>query len=226
MSETPQPNAEAARTPEGTLKDVRETAPPETASSSETTDKSLLNEPDAEAKEPEKAAAPEKYEDFKLPEGFEANPETMKEAGELFKKIGLSQEHAQELVSFYAKVSQAAADAPVDFFINERKGWKDSLTNDPDIGGAKLAATKSTINRAIDSILSKADAAAFREAMDFTGAGDHPAFARAFFKLASLLTETPANGHVPGNGPTKESQSPTGQVTRPSTANALYPNLP
>lgn len=228
MSETQQATDGApARDPQGNLIDARTTGTQETEPSSEKTDPSLLNKTEEGTKEPDKATgAPEKYEDFTAPEGFELDKEVVEKAIPIFKELGLNQEGAQKLVNLYSEISKSAADAPVEFFLQERKAWKDALTNDPEIGGTKLAESKATINRALDTILSKADAAAFREAMDFTGAGDHPAFARAIFKMASLLTETPAKAHVTGNGPTKESQTASGRAERPSTASALYPNLP
>jgi hypothetical protein len=210
------------RDPQGNLLDVRTTQNPETDKSSETTDPSLLTAED----KPVAAAGELKFEDFKAPEGAELDKATMEKALPVFKDLGLNKDQAQKLVDFYSSISKSAGEDIVNSALTERKEWKDKLTNDPDIGGAKLPQTKATINKALDSILSKADAIAFREAMDYTGAGDHPAFAKAIFKLASLLTETPARDHVNGNGPTKEGQSASGTAARPSIASAIYPNLP
>src|SRR5712671_3512851 len=49
-------------------------------------------------KKAETAGAPEKYEDFKLPEGVELAPEAVAEVSTLFKELGLSQANAQKLV--------------------------------------------------------------------------------------------------------------------------------
>lgn len=229
MSETQQPtDGTPQRDPQGNLLDVRTTQPTqETAPSKETpTDPSLLNEPDTSAEGDKGTAADLKFEDFKAPEGFDLDKATVEKALPIFKELGLNKDQAQKLVDFYSDISKGTGEDIVKDALEERKEWKNQLTSDPEIGGAKLAQTKATINQAINTLLSKADAAAFREAMDYTGAGDHPAFAKAFFKLASLVTEAPASGHVQGNGPTKESQTATGRAERPSTAHALYPNLP
>lgn len=233
-------NGQPTRDSQGVLLDQSpkpETTAQETTSSNETTETSLLNTKDekveAKAESDEgktesnaKTGAPEKYEPFKAPEGFEIDKDAVAKAEPIFKELGLNQDQAQKLVDFYSDISKSAGEDMVKATLAEQKEWQQKLTNDPEIGGAKLAQTKATINKAIDGILSKAEASAFREAMDYTGAGNHPAFAKAIFKLASLLTEAPARDHVTGNGPSRESQTPTGRVDRPSTANALYPNLP
>jgi hypothetical protein len=56
--------------------------------------------------------------------------------------------------------------------------------------------------------------------MDYTGAGNNPAFIRAFFKLAERLVE---GSHVTGKGPVQVRQD--GTSGRPSAAAAMYPNL-
>lgn len=228
MSETPQTtDGTPQRDPQGNLLDVRTTQNQETDKSSETTDPSLLTAAEGDKDKLGKTDSTElKLEDFKAPEGAELDKATMEKALPVFKDLGLNKDQAQKLIDFYSSISKSAGEDIVNSALSERKEWKDKLTNDPDIGGAKLSQTKATINKALDSILSKADATAFREAMDYTGAGDHPAFAKAIFKLASLLTETPAREHVNGNGPTKEGQSASGTAARPSIASAIYPNLP
>ena len=57
--------------------------------------------------------------------------------------------------------------------------------------------------------------------MNVTGAGNHPAFVRAFWKLAQQVTE---GGHVAGRGPSPEGQKAPGEMPR-TAASTLYPNL-
>lgn len=164
--------------------------------------------------------APEKYSDFTLPEGFEADPTMMGEAQGIFKDLGLSQAAAQRLVDFYAKQARDAAEAPVNFWKETQQRWVDEIKADPEIGG-KLDVVKTTVGRMLDSVLGATDGAKFREAMDYTGAGNNPTFVRAFYKIAGLLTE---GGHVKGANPAPGGQGQTGQ--RPaSLGQALYPNL-
>jgi hypothetical protein len=57
--------------------------------------------------------------------------------------------------------------------------------------------------------------------MDITGAGNNPAFIRAFFKLAQQVTE---GRHVAGRGPSTAGQSNPSAAPR-TAGEALYPNL-
>lgn len=177
--------------------------------------KSLLNADDEAP-----AGAPEKYADFTLPEGVQAHPEKMAVASALFKELNIPQEGAQKLVDLYAKELTEAAKLPLQNYADTRKAWQDTVTNDPEIG-SKLKEVRITASRAID-LLGPALAKQFREAMDLTGAGDHPAFVKGFYKLGQILTE---GRHVGGSGPSAHGQQAPGKPTGTGPA-AMYPNLP
>ena len=175
-------------------------------------DKSLLNQDD---KKPDAAlGAPEKYEPFTAPEGFEIDETVIGEASGLFKELGLPQAAAQKLVDFYAKQSLDAAEAPIKFYKDMQDKWITEIKADPEIGG-KLDNVRATVGRAIDGLGDPKLAADFRAAMDLTGAGNNPAFIRAFYKLAQKVTE---GAHVGGQ--------PRGPEKPRSAAQAIYPNLP
>jgi hypothetical protein len=164
--------------------------------------------------------APEKYEEFKVPEGFKLDEAVGKDAGELFKSLNLDQAGAQKLVDFYIAKTQEAAEAPYKAYSEMRAEWQAAVKADPEIGG-KLDVVKQTVSRALDGLGDAKLAQEFREAMDLTGAGDNPAFVKAFFKLAQKVTE---GQHVSGKGPSTFGQQRPGQPA--SAAHALYPNLP
>lgn len=177
---------------------------------------SLLNQEDKPAAP---APAPDAYVDFKVPEGYTLDKALVAEVGPIFKSMNLSQDQAQQLVDFYTKQSQAAVDRPHQEYAATRKAWQDEVKADPDIG-PKLGEVKATIGRALAGLGDPKLTSDFRQAMDLTGAGDHPAFIKAFYKLAQKATEgRPVNGSGP---------SPGGQGTqnRPTAAQALFPNLP
>lgn len=229
MSDQPLANEPAARTETGEIKDqtqavVAETKPeptttPETKAQEtkpdtkvETKDaKSLLNKDD------KSAAVPDKY-DFKVPEGYTLDEAVSTEASKLFKDAGLSQATAQSLVDFYIAKTQEAAAAPYKAFTEMKEQWRKDLEGDSQVGH-RLNEVKVNFSRALDSLGDPKLAAEFREIMDFTGAGDHPAFARVIDKWTQRLTEGKsvtggvAAVRAPGQGPT-------------SAARALYPNLP
>ena len=163
---------------------------------------------------------PEKYTDFKLPEGVELAPETVAEVSILFKEMGLSQANAQKLVDFHSKTLQAtvgaATKAPMDAWLAQKATWKTEIKADPEIGG-KLGEVKAAIG-SMYAALGPENAALvkdFKSAMDLTGAGDNPAFIKLFAKLAERLGEgKPVQGNKPPGGP------------KLSPAQSMYPDLP
>lgn len=186
---------------------------------------SLLNKEEPKSAEPPKA--PEKYADFKLPDGVKLEPETLTAANEVFKELGLPQEGAQKLVDFHVKQLQKAAQDPVDAWGNMVKEWGEKTAADPDIG-PKLKEVKATIGKAYDTLVTLAGdkgpamretVAEFKSVMDLTGAGNHPAFVKMLSALASAVVE---GKHVAGGGPSKFGQGASGE--RPSQAQALYGN--
>jgi hypothetical protein len=231
-SPTTSDEAGVTRTPTGEISQpststqetiVRPPPTPTTTPSSETKtdaqpakpEKSLLNE-----KGP--TGAPEKYEDFKVPDGFTLDPDVAKEATAIFKEINASQADAQKLVDFYHKLTKEAVEAPINHYMDTRQEWRDLINADPEIGGSKLNGTKASIGKLLDSVGDSKLTEAFREAMDYTGAGDNPAVVRMLNAFAKRLTE---GGPVRGGGPSTEGQRAPGEG-RPSAAQALYPNLP
>ena len=239
MSETEQPTTDVAgieRSPTGQIQDQSPAQPEATkpAATTKATDtnkpppepapapepkaeKSLLSEKDEKA-----SGAPEKYTDFKTPEGFELDKASLDKALPIFKELGLSQDAAQKMIDFYADLSKADMEATQSRFQETVKSWRDESLNHPDLRGKmdRNGPVLTAVAKTIDS-LGPELAGAFREVMDMTGVGNHPAFIRAFYSLAQKLSEP---GHVAGSGP-----SPFGQGNRArpaSAASALYPNLP
>lgn len=223
----PLPNSPEARTPEGTLKDPTsqssgtlepEKTEPEPKTEPEAKEQSLVEKAE-EKPEDKKPVVPEKYE-FKLPEGTELVPEVAEKAQALFKELGLPAEGAQKLVDFYVEQMNTVAQQPYDAYDEMRAGWREEVAKDAEIGGSKFEGVKNTIAKAYDVIgqtpEGKALVASFKETMDLTGAGDHPAFIKMFWKLASRIVEP---GHVGGSVP-KPSDQPR------SAAQTLYPNNP
>lgn len=148
--------------------------------------------------------------------------ETAKEVSSLFKDLNLSQEASQKLIDYYAKQSQDAAEAPFKLWQATQEKWQNDVRLDPEIG-PKLNDVRTTISKAIDGLGDAKLASEFRNAMDYTGAGNNLAFIKTFWRLAQQITE---GGHVAGTSPSKFGQTAPGTSERPTTARALYPNLP
>jgi hypothetical protein len=190
------------------------TTPTETPSLANQPGESLVNQP------PQAPRAPETYAQFTVPEGYELDPQVMQEASGIFKNLNLQQADAQKLVDFYVAKTSQSANAPYQLWNEMQEKWVDEIKNDP-VLGPKLNDVKTTIGRAINGLNDPKLAMEFKEAMDFTGAGNNPAFIRAFYKLAQMVTE---GGHVAGNGPAPAGQRRSNEI--PSAARAMYPNLP
>lgn len=239
-NEPPQGNQTQVREPDGTLKDQSQnTSPSPTEKSPQSTDPSFLNgkpeakeEPKAEPKldadgkpivEPKKdeapQGAPEKYADFKVPEGFKFDPTALTEAQATFKELNLTQAQAQKLVDTYAKTGREAAEAPYKEWANTQKQW---LADIADRFGSKSETIRTDISRAIDSALPPSLARAFRTALDLTGAGSNPDIVEAMSILTKPFNE--GTSLKPG-GLSPEANKAPGAPTRPSAAEAMYPHL-
>src|SRR5712664_1533093 len=169
--------------------------------------------------------APEKYEAWTAPEGYELDAGLVEEVSPIFKELGLTQEQSQKLVDFYSKHSLAAADASLKAFTDMRAEWRQSMKTDDTL--SKLADSSGnfgprsplvdTVNRALDGLQNPKLVADFKDAMNLTGAGDNPAFVRVLHALASQVTEGTS---YPTGGPVQSKSS------RPSPGAAMYPHLP
>lgn len=229
--ETTVDTAGVTRTAEGQISDGQTTQVDQSPSSTtpETTEpgKTLLTEDKSPEQAEVKAAegAPEKYADYKLPDGVTLSPEIKTEADNLFKGLGLSQDAAQSLVDFYGKQISELSSAPAKAYQEMTDGWRKDSESHPDLRG-KLGPGQEInvrISKALDGLGDPKLASDFKAAMDLTGVGNHPAFIRVISRLAEKVTE---GTHVAGNGPSKEGQSQSGRTAPPSAAAAMWPTLP
>jgi hypothetical protein len=217
VDQTPKPTVTQTADPTVTIVEPPkvEEKKPEVKKPEEKKEPSLLNKKDDKAE-----GVPEKYT-FTVPEGMEMSEEVQAKTGEVFKELGLTQAQADRLVAFHAEQTAAQAKAPYEAYLDMRKGWRDEVAADPEIG-KQLPVVKQTIAKALDGLGQPELVKAFKESMDLTGAGDHPAFIKAFYYLAQKATE---GKHVSGTGPTGPGTKAPGSAPR-NAAQALYPNLP
>lgn len=220
VTQTPLANDPSSRTETGEIKDSTTkigSSPAESIGSKTSETKSEGKAGETKPLE----GAPEKYE-FKTPEGYEVDPGAMADASAMFKKHNLTQAQAQELMDVYTKHSVDSADAPYKQYATMREGWRNEMIKDNGLGNGAdglKPEVQANVAKLIDS-LGQGPAAAFREAMDLTGAGDHPAFIRAMNDLGRRFGE---GTHVSGKGPTEPTR-PNG--AKPTAAQALWPTLP
>lgn len=226
MTEAAVPTPQPTPAPSGPVPQTPSSTP--TPSPTPTPEPSPEPKPDGEPKsllnQEAPAGAPEAYADFAVPEGYEIDPAVVAEAAPLFKEMGLTQAQAQKLVDVYSKHSAATSEGLSEMVRQQNEAWQSEAKAHPDLRG-KLdpgGPVLTTISRALDSLGDAKLSSEFKAAMDFTGAGNHPAFIRTFYALAKRLTE---GAHVGGNGPSPLGQRAPGSGP-PSAAKALYPNLP
>lgn len=217
-------------TPESTSTIPEASSTSETTPKPETTDAAqpLLAEeaPATDAAKDEPAeSVPDKYEAFKVPDGYQLDEASLTKASDLFKELKLTQSQAQKLIDMYGEVSQDASEAPYKEFNRLTKQWYDESMNHPDLKG-KLGQGKEvsvSISKMLNDFGDPQLVKDFRSVMDLTGAGNHPAFIRVLAKAAAKLTE---GGHVAGTGPAAQGQNAGGRATQPTAAQAMWPTLP
>src|SRR5882724_7681074 len=239
-NEPPQGNQPEARTPTGELKDQNpgsltpspSPAPKPEGGSFLTQDPKpegdpkpapQEGDPKPPVKEPEgekpPAGAPEKYEDFKLPDGYKMDETASKEVTAMFKELNLSQDQAQKLVDYYGANLLKTAEAPYKAWADTQKEWIGEIH---DRFGSKADATRNDINSAITNALPPSLARAFRTALDITGSGSNPDIIEAL----SIFARPHLEGKpVPAGGQSPQANKTPGAPERPSLADAMYPHL-
>ncbi len=226
--ETPLANSPEAGTPTGEIKPAP-TLAAETTTTQPTTPESTTTPSDKPAETlaakeaPKPAEVPEKYE-FKVPEGQELPQETVEKITPVFKELGLSNDQAQRMLDLHNDIVKSVLDKPLETYQNMRADWRKDVISDRYIGNGRDGLSQTAqqdISAAFNAMGDQRTIEEFKEAMNLTGAGDHPAFLRAFAALGKHFREGTA---VRGSGPAPVGQQRPGQPR--SAATALYPNLP
>lgn len=164
-----------------------------------------------------KPVVPEAYAFSNLPEGYTLSPEQLAEATPLFKKLGLTQEQADELMAFDAKralaanspeAQEAAQAAAVEAFNKQVDEWVGTLKADPQFGGAKFDENVAVAQKAMAAYGSPELTAM----LDESGLGSHPEFVRLMHRVGKEL----------GEG--KLHRTTTEQPSERSLADRMYPN--
>lgn len=141
-----------------------------------------------------KQGAPEKYADFKLPEGLSLDKAAMDEFAGVAKALNLSQENAQKLVDLQAKIAKSGADAALSEFEKVTDAWRKATT---DLFGSKSDEKRGHAAKAIERF----GTPELRKLLDDSKMGDHPEIAKFFVKVGELISEdNPPNGKPGADG--------------------------
>lgn len=125
------------------------------------------------------------YEPFALPEGMSVEPEALEQAHALFAESRLPQKQAQRFIDLALAREKAAAERGVKAFHDLQAKWVAEIKADPEIGGERLGAAVASASR----VLERLAIPGLREALNMTGAGNHPAVVKAFVRIGRLLAE-------------------------------------
>lgn len=170
-----EPKAEGAATPPPPVDDKAKPAAPVVEPKAE--------EPKKEEKVDGPAnGAPEKYADFKLPEGLTLNAAMNDEFKGASKELGLSQEKAQKLVDLYAKSLKAQTES-IDAEVGRQHAeWKAETLK---LLGANADKEMAFAAKARDKFGDDKFAALMNDAK----LGDHPAVVQFLIKVGKAISE-------------------------------------
>lgn len=163
------PEAASPRKPQG-----NETAEGESA------DKPLMT-PDGGEEAEKDPGAPEKYEPFKLPEGFALEGEEFEKVSSMLKGMNLSQSHAQELVDYFTRRMTDEKAAGLNALAARRKEWRAAIRQRPD-----FANERGLVQRGMRAVLTDKDE---KELFEDSWMSDHPALWKVFAKVGRLVGE-------------------------------------
>lgn len=161
--------------------------------------------------------APEEYGQFTLPDYVELSGEALTEFQTMAKEANMPQEMAQKFLDKGANLIKETQDQMIEAlqtdYAKKVSKWHETRANDPEIGG-----TQEKQNLVLSEAARVARAVGgdkFMEALDETGAGNHPEIIRFIHKFKDL---------VGPDGKFIQSQNSGGGPK--TAAQALYPDLP
>lgn len=153
------------------------------------------------------------YKDFNFPEGVKPDDKMLTGFKGIMAKAKVPQEVAQELIDLYGSQLQELAKAPYALWEKTQNEWRDGMKADKEIGGEKLDENLGVMAQLIDSIAEdQKEATLIRQALDLTGAGNHPMIGKLLFRVGKLLLE---GGAVGGERPASPNPKNPAEVLYP-----------
>lgn len=163
----------------------------------------------------------EEYEEFQIPEGIykgdEKVQEAIKEAKEMFREFGLTQEQGQRLIDLHMKHYLGGEVEMNEMFEEELtrrvKEWGEEVKRNPEYGGSRL---KSSINKVKLAISELGGEKLYGALTNETGVINHPAIFGAFVKMGEKYQE---DRFVRGSNQIGQDSTPAGIAAR------IYPGM-
>ena len=182
-----------------------------------------------DTKEPPPPEPAPTFQPFTLPEGVTFDNERMGQFTETLgsELAGLAAARAKGDGEAFAKANQDLGQKLVDFHIaemnrlaersdrlqrtnwnNMQREWQDRVRSDPQLGGDRLTETISEANSTIKRYGGNADQQRqVREALEMTGAANHPAIIRLLANAAKATVKESAKPMAPGNPVQKQTRA-------------------
>lgn len=142
------------------------------------------NANNGEANQNKAPDAPIEYQAFNIPEGVVITEELSKEFVGLAQELKLSQEGAQKLVDFKAKVYDYSKQESIEQFRKITQENRVKAEAEFGTGEEKLRN-----QQAVGRLMNVCGDKDFFQMLDNYGVGDHPAFARFAIKLGKMMSE-------------------------------------
>ena len=199
-------NVEETAAPEETQQETTE----QTQETTEETQETKTEETqETKTEETTVEGAPEKYEDFTLPEGVAVNEELMGEFTTLAKELNLPQEGAQKFIDLVPKYAEAIQAETAKAWNDAREKWVADLRSDANFGGDNFDKTIERAQRVLRSYGSET----LTKFLGESGYGDNSDLIRMLAKIDIALGE---DHFVEGR--------PSGDKGTLDPASVLYPN--
>lgn len=179
--------ATTAATTEGTTTTAATTTAEPTAEEKAAADQAAADKAAADAA---KAGAPEKYEDFTLPEGMTASP-VLTEFATLAKELNLPQEAAQKVVDLAGRMQAenvTAVQAQIDA---QAEKWGEDSKADKEFGGEAFDENLAIAKTALD----KFGTPELKSLLNQSKLGNHPEVLRFFVRAGKAISQ---DGFIPG----------------------------
>lgn len=135
----------------------------------------------------EKKGAPEKYE-FKVPDGVQLDEALITEFTPVAKELNLDNASAQKLVDLYTKTRAADTQKLYDAWAQTHEKWVGDAKADKEFGGANFDASIAIAKKAMTAAV-LGGGEKLVEALNVTGAGNHPEVIRFFYKVGKLMSD-------------------------------------
>lgn len=162
-------------------------------------------------------APPPKYEAFEFPDGLKPNETKVAEFTSILSKLELEgkadhatvQKIGQELVNSYLTDIKKAAEGVSKYYQETwdktKSDWREATVNDPEYGGNRLQTNLQAVQNFLNTHGGTAEQVAeFRNVMETTGLGNHPALFRLLVNVSQAYKEgTP----LTANKPVQQTQS-------------------